>query len=95
MKIPIRSIRPNIRLANQEKTEEREIWHKLVVKIISWKSGLLEGGLIKATDKITPKEWNTYHKGRVKISSDFGKDKVRSSLKEIKAFIKKQGGFAE
>lgn len=95
MKIPIRSNRPNTRLAYQEKFNEREAWHKLVVKIICWKDGLLEGGIIKVTDKITPKEWGTYSKHMVKTNTTHGRKKVLSNLKVTKEIIQKHGGFEE
>ncbi|KKQ65664.1 MAG: hypothetical protein US86_C0009G0032 [Candidatus Daviesbacteria bacterium GW2011_GWA2_38_24] len=55
--------------SNQEKLEERELWYKLVVKIIRWKDQALCLGITRATDKITTEEWNTYHQGIVKINT--------------------------
>lgn len=93
MKIPTRSNHPNTRLAYQEKFNEREAWHKLVVKIICWKDGLLEGGTVKFTDKITLKEWNTYFKRMIKTNTTYHKERVLNNLKETREMIKKHGGF--
>lgn len=93
MKIPIRLGRSNIRLAYQERFNEREIWHKLVVKVISWKEGLLEGGIVKFKDKISAKEWGTYSRRTVERNTTWDKQKVLSLLKETRNMIKKHGGF--
>ncbi len=93
MKIPSRSNSAKSRFAYQEKSEEREAWHKLVVKIISWKDGLLSGGMVKSKDKITPKEWDTYYKRTIKTNSTYDKQRVLSTLKKTQELIKKHGGF--
>lgn len=79
--------------ASQDQADQREIWHKLVVKIISWKDGLLEGGVIKFSDKISSKEWNVYFKRIIKMNTSYSKERVLSSLKETKDLIIKNGGF--
>jgi hypothetical protein len=84
----------NSKLINQEKLEEREAWHKIVVKILSWKNGLAEGGSIQITDKITSQEWDTYYQSTIKINTVNGKDKAIAKLKEIKESITKHNGFA-
>ena len=81
--------------ASQDQADQREIWHKLVVKIISWKDGLLEGGIIKITDKISSKEWNVYFKRILKMNTSYSKERVLLSLKETKDLITKNGGFEE
>lgn len=93
MKIPTKPHINNTRLAYLEKFNEREAWHKLVVKIISWKEGLLEGGSVKITDKVTSKEWNTYTKHLIKTNTSYTKQKVLSNLKETEDLIKQNGGF--
>ena len=78
---------------NSEQADEREMWHKLVVKVISWKDGLLDGGIIKITDKITTKEWNNYYKRIIKTNTSYSKDRVLNTLKETKELIQRHGGF--
>lgn len=95
MKIPIRTNHSNSRLANLDKLNERETWHKLVVKVILWKDGIIEGGTYKSRDKITLKEWDTYCKRMIKTNTTYGRQKVLSNLNEIKVIIKKHGGFEE
>lgn len=91
MRIPIKTNRSNPRFASQEKSDQREIWHKLVVKIINWK----DGGASRIKDKITPKEWNTYYRRMLKTNTSYGKQRVLSELKETKDTIQKHGGFEE
>jgi hypothetical protein len=80
----------NVNLVNQE---ENERIHKLVVKIISWKSGLQQGAAIIPSNKITPKEWANYKKHIQKISKTLSSEEVNKKLKEAEAAIKKNGGF--
>ncbi len=93
--MPIKPTRVNNRLYSQEKVEARESWHKLVVKIISWKDGQFEGGFTKATDQVTTKEWKDYSKRILKTNITYGRDMVLSNLKELKRLIKEHGGFVE
>jgi len=81
------------RQISQDKQDERETWHKLVVKVITWRDGLFEGGLIKDSDKITAKEWSTYSKGVIKINTSAKAEKIKANLDEIKQRIKQHGGF--
>ncbi|OGE23489.1 hypothetical protein A2688_01600 [Candidatus Daviesbacteria bacterium RIFCSPHIGHO2_01_FULL_38_8] len=81
--------------SNQEKLEERELWYKLVVKIIRWKDQALCLGITRATDKITTEEWNTYHQGIVKINTTKTQEKVLSDLRKTEELIKKNNGFKE
>lgn len=67
--------------------------HKMVVKIISWKAGILDGASITRQNKITPNEWNTYRKHILKISKTESKDRVMEKLKATQLAIKKNGGF--
>jgi hypothetical protein len=78
-----------------EKQEERETWQKIVIKILSWKNGLTDLGMINMTNKISSKEWNTYYQGMIKISVTIGKDKTVQKLEEIKKSISKHGGFED
>ncbi len=84
--MPINSNHRNISLASQQKQEERETWHKLVVKVICWKDGLLQ-------DKITPKEWTTYCQSMIKTNVSVGKQKVMENLKQLQQIIKDRNGF--
>lgn len=95
MKIPTRPNNPNIRLASQEKLDERESWHKLVIKIISWKDGPVQESIVKAAYRITATEWDTYSRHITASNTSYSKEKVSSSLKETKEIIKKNGGFEE
>ena len=66
---------------------------KLVVKIISWQDGLISGGSVKTTDKITSKEWDTYYQRMIKTNTTYEKQKVLSKLHETQESIRKHGGF--
>ena len=85
--MPMNSNHRNISLASQQKFEERETWHKLVVKVICWKDGLLQ-------DKITPGEWATYCQCMIKTNVSVGKQKVMENLKALQHIIKDHNGFA-
>lgn len=79
--------------ANLDKAIERENWHKIVVKIISWKNGLADGGSIDSNNKITAKEWKAYCQGVLKNHITEGEKETKRRLKETKALIEKFGGF--
>lgn len=70
----------------QEKAEEREIWYRLVVRIIKWKEGL--GG-----DKISTADWDTYCDRIIKISITNGKERTLENLRETQRIIQNRGGF--
>lgn len=76
----------------QDKFDEREVWHKLVVKIINWKDGLRETSIIK--DKITSKEWRTYCSKMLQINVSSSKQKIMENLKELKKTISNHNGFS-
>ncbi len=84
--MPLNSNHRNINLAHQQKSEEREAWHKLVVKIIRLKEGLIE-------DKLTPKEWKAYCEFMVKTNISYSKEKILHGLKETRELIKANFGF--
>ena len=79
------SLKPSTK-PNQEKFEERETWHKLVVKIIRCKEG--QGGTI------TSKEWKMYSEHVLETHVTEGKEVTAKKLKEIKEQITKNNGFA-
>lgn len=79
--------------ANQDKADLREAWYKLVVKVISWREGLLEGGTTKPANKITKKEWAFYCKEITKVSLSSNEGKGLQDLKELKKVIASHGGF--
>lgn len=81
------------KLIYQEKVIEREIWHKLVVKVLCWKDGLLEGGSIKSSDKITVKEWKTYCQKIMETNIISGREKSLANLKITEQLIKNHNGF--
>lgn len=91
--MPINSTRPNIRQASLDKLEQREIWHKLVVKIILWKDSVSNSLSFRRAEKITDKEWLTYCRRVSQTNLTYGKQKVLQNLKELKATIKSNGGF--
>jgi len=77
----------------QENHEASERILNLVVKIISWKSGLMEGATIKNTNKITPEEWKRYKKHLLEISKTDHEDKTKLKLEKVYEAIKSNGGF--
>lgn len=93
MKIPTRPSYPNTKLASQEKLDERESWHKLVVKVITWKDGSLEKSIVKEAYRITAAEWKTYSQHITATNTSYSKERVLSSLEETKEIIADHGGF--
>lgn len=83
----------NSKQASLERLEAQEIWHKLVVKVISWRDG--SGGAASLSEKITPSEWKTYSEKFKKNNTSYSTQKVTDLLKEIKTRIEEHGGFAE
>ena len=77
----------------QENHEESERIHALVVKIISWRSGLLDGAVIQESNKITAKEWDEYKKHLLRISKVESPERVKEKLNETYESIKKRDGF--
>lgn len=76
------------------KHQAREVIHFLVLKINSWKFGLLEGALIKPDNKITSKEWRDYTNHITGISKTESVEKVKRRLSDTHEAIKSHGGFA-
>ncbi len=66
---------------------------KLVVKIISWETGPMEGASIKTTNKVTDDEWQRYRRHLLKISTSESEKRVKEKLKGIYEAIKDNGGF--
>lgn len=101
MKIPTR---PNTdtKQTSQEKLDERESWHKLVVKVILWADDA-NNSLVETLDdegsspsnKLTHSEWNTYCKRMIKININQEKAKVLSDLNFTLEQIKSHSGFDE
>jgi len=87
---PVKLVTPRPKPAVSEKALQREIWHKIVVKVIRWQEETT--GL---TAKITPKEWATYTKSYMQINASSGKDKLKSKLEEVKKAIREHGGFED
>ena len=73
----------------------KEKIHSLVVKIISWKFGILEGASIIDSNKITKYEWEKYRQHILTISKVQTIEKVKEKLKETQASIQSHGGFVE
>ncbi len=95
MKIPIKSNNSHTRLVDQKKLDEREAWHKLVVKVIRWRDGLSEGGVLTTADKISAKEWGIYSRHTLKTNITYSRLRVLTNLREIREVIKQHGGFEE
>ncbi|HLC87732.1 MAG TPA: hypothetical protein VJG66_01595 [Patescibacteria group bacterium] len=93
-KPPIRSNNPRNKLASQEKSEEREIWFKTVVKVINWKNGPKAGEKEITSEKISEKEWLNYCKQSFKINTSSLKSQTQKKLQEVEELIRKHGGFA-
>ncbi len=80
---------------NLEKQIQNERIHKLVVKIISWKTGIVDGATITHDDKITPEEWQRYTKHLLTISKIDSVEKTKQKIADIEKAIKQNGGFAK
>lgn len=93
-KPPIRSNNSRNKLASQEKSEEREIWFKTVVKVINWKNGPKAGEKGITSEKISEKEWLNYCKTSFKINTSSLRSQTQKKLQEVEELIKKHGGFA-
>lgn len=81
----------NNRQVTLEKSQEREIWFKTVVKVLKWKEGKAKSA---GVDLISDKEWAVYCKETLKINANGPKAKTQQKLKETEDLIKKHGGFA-
>lgn len=89
----MRQTNSNIRAASQEKFEEREVWRKIVVKILKWKDGILVVDTSDLVDKVTLTEWNTYCETTLNTNVVQGKEKTIKKLEETKKIIQQHGGF--
>lgn len=67
--------------------------HSLVLKIISWKSGLVDGAVISRDDLITKAEWDEYQAHLLEISKTDSVEKTKQKIADIKQAIKDNGGF--
>lgn len=76
-----------------QKAAASEAIHKMVIKVISWKSGLMAGASIISTNKISQKEWNKYKRHILTISKTESKERVLGKLRETQELISKNGGF--
>lgn len=81
-------------IAHEKNLEEREVWHKLIVKVITWKDGTVGKGVVAFSEKITPKEWRHYKKRLTAASPAKDTARIEARLKETLEKIKKNGGFA-
>ena len=68
--------------------------HSLVVKIISWKTGIVDGAIITRNDKVTPEEWKQYSNHLLEISKTDSVEKTKQKLADVQKAIKEHGGFA-
>lgn len=90
----ITQTREEQKAAQLAKQKAQEANHKIVMKVISWKAGPLEGAAISKNDKITPEEWEAYSK-HVHNTYKEGKDLAKKKLEEAHAAISKNGGFTD
>ena len=81
------------KIAALEAHEVSERMHHLVVKIISWKTGPLEGASIKKDDKVTPDEWKKYSQHLLNISKSESEKRIQQKLREVHEAIAEHGGF--
>lgn len=79
--------------ASLEKANQQEAWRRIVIKVISWSEGLLPGGIIKDTDKLTYAEWDTYYTHTLKININTNREKLKKDLEDIKNKIESFNGF--
>ncbi|OGM25648.1 hypothetical protein A3D00_02790 [Candidatus Woesebacteria bacterium RIFCSPHIGHO2_02_FULL_38_9] len=93
LNIITRSKKADRDLVYQKKFEEREEWHRLVVKVIIWKDGTVGEGVVQLVDKITSKEWEFYCGRITKANIVNGKDRIQIRLNETLQRIKENGGF--
>lgn len=82
---------------SQQKLDERESWHKLVVKVIIWNEGSVQTNIRQNTivNKITQSEWSKYRRQIIKMNINQDREKVLSDLKYTLQKIKMNGGFEE
>ncbi len=80
-------------MALLEAGKAREIVHKLVVKIIVWRSGFVNGLDVGFRDKITVSEWFDYKKHILDISKIESREKVENKIQKTREAIEKNGGF--
>lgn len=76
-----------------EKRQEAEKKHKLVIKIISWRSGLVEGASIQSDNKISVLEWDEYSEYMLKISNVEHIEKTKDRLNKTHLEITNNNGF--
>ncbi|MEK7521896.1 MAG: hypothetical protein AAB599_03825 [Patescibacteria group bacterium] len=74
------------------KQAEREAWHKVIVKVIQWKSELTHPSVLKSTPKLTPKEWKTYKTHTLKTNAN-DRPKFLQKLRATEKRIRSLGGF--
>lgn len=81
--------------AQLERQIHNEQIHSLVVKIISWKTGIVDGAVITRDNKITPAEWKQYYEHLLEISKTDSVEKTKQKLADVQKAIKDNGGFAK
>lgn len=79
--------------ALMEKQKANENIHNLVLKIISWKFGPLEGAFISEEDKISAYEWNSYKTHILNISKTESVETVKEKLQKTREAILNHNGF--
>lgn len=94
MKLPTRPNSGN-GLTSQEKTEERETWLRLVVKVILWEDAPDSRNSTESEYRITRSEWSKYCKRIIKTNLTDRKEKVLAGLEDTLKKIKLHGGLEE
>lgn len=91
MKVPLN--KESQRQAALENHKANEAIHALVIKIISWKTGILEGSAVGSDDKISLSEWEKYKQHLLSISKSEREKVVLGKLSLIHDAIESHGGF--
>ncbi|OGE64520.1 hypothetical protein A3J13_00870 [Candidatus Daviesbacteria bacterium RIFCSPLOWO2_02_FULL_36_8] len=91
--IPPVKVKNERELAMIKAQEARDKVYKLMIKIISWESGALDSYVVKSLNKITNKEWSSYKKNTLAVSTNDSLEKVKARLAKTYKNIKEHGGF--
>ncbi len=92
MKTPLKSNRYS-KEAYQEKQDERELWYKIVVRVMRWVDDTPNDPDLPNIKKLTPLEWGAYCKRMLAINVTYGKDRTMDKLKKMEQLIKEHNGF--
>jgi hypothetical protein len=91
--VAIKRTKEEIKLQIEANHASNERTHALVVKIISWRSGLQDAVIVKNNNKISREEWSRYQKHLLDISKVQSVEVVKLKLHDMFESIKSNGGF--